>query len=94
MKEIRADGGTAEAVTLDLADSASIRAVVDQVEQLHATYRCSRAWPPSQPQYAGVPPPCDAPHLTPHADPPRITGQSLGRRGGPDRSLERRSSAW
>ncbi|MGW6289492.1 winged helix-turn-helix transcriptional regulator [Streptomyces sp. NPDC055107] len=29
-------------------------------------------------QYADVPPPCDAPHLTPHADPPGITGQPLG----------------
>ncbi|MEV5518003.1 SDR family oxidoreductase [Streptomyces flaveolus] len=35
VKEIRADGGTADAVTLDLADSASIRAAVDQVEKLH-----------------------------------------------------------
>ncbi|WP_406439058.1 SDR family oxidoreductase [Streptomyces sp. NBC_00631] len=35
VKEIRADGGTADAVTLDLADSASIRAAVDRVEELH-----------------------------------------------------------
>jgi NAD(P)-dependent dehydrogenase (short-subunit alcohol dehydrogenase family) len=33
--EIRAGGGTADAVTLDLADSASIRAAVDRVEELH-----------------------------------------------------------
>ncbi|MGW2113626.1 GNAT family N-acetyltransferase [Streptomyces sp. NPDC001948] len=26
-------------------------------------------------QYSGVPPPCDAPRPTPHADPPGITGQ-------------------
>ncbi|MFD0690849.1 SDR family NAD(P)-dependent oxidoreductase [Actinomadura fibrosa] len=32
---IRADGGAADAVALDLADSASIRAAVDRVEQLH-----------------------------------------------------------
>ncbi|TXS31297.1 hypothetical protein EAO74_09535 [Streptomyces sp. gb1(2016)] len=31
-------------------------------------------------QYADVPPPCDAPHLTPRADPPGITGQPLARR--------------
>ncbi|MFF5143802.1 SDR family NAD(P)-dependent oxidoreductase [Streptomyces sp. NPDC013157] len=35
VKEIRADGGTADAATLDLADSASIRAAVDRVEELH-----------------------------------------------------------
>jgi NAD(P)-dependent dehydrogenase (short-subunit alcohol dehydrogenase family) len=34
-KEIRAGGGTADAVTLDLADRASIRAAVDRVEKLH-----------------------------------------------------------
>ena len=34
-QEIRAGGGTADAVTLDLADSASIRAAVDRVEELH-----------------------------------------------------------
>ncbi|TDU73683.1 hypothetical protein EDD91_0281 [Streptomyces sp. KS 21] len=28
-------------------------------------------------QYADAPPPCDAPHLTPCADPPGITGQPL-----------------
>jgi hypothetical protein len=28
-------------------------------------------------QYEDDPPPCDAPHLTPRADPPRITGQPL-----------------
>ncbi|WP_406474427.1 erythromycin esterase family protein [Streptomyces platensis] len=28
-------------------------------------------------QYAGAPPLCDAPHLTPRADPPGITGQPL-----------------
>ena len=33
--EIRADGGVADAVTMDLADRASIRAAVDRVEQLH-----------------------------------------------------------
>ncbi|WP_261570622.1 SDR family NAD(P)-dependent oxidoreductase [Frankia gtarii] len=33
--EIRADGGVADAVTLDLADRASIRATVDRVEELH-----------------------------------------------------------
>src|ERR1700727_1838050 len=33
--EVRADGGTADAVTLDLADRASIRAAVDRVGELH-----------------------------------------------------------
>jgi NAD(P)-dependent dehydrogenase (short-subunit alcohol dehydrogenase family) len=33
--EIRADGGVADAVTMDLADRASIRAAVDRVEKLH-----------------------------------------------------------
>ncbi|MBG6065626.1 SDR family NAD(P)-dependent oxidoreductase [Micromonospora ureilytica] len=33
--EIRAGGGVADAVALDLADRASIRAAVDRVEQLH-----------------------------------------------------------
>ncbi|MEU3643988.1 SDR family oxidoreductase [Lentzea sp. NPDC034063] len=33
--EIRAKGGTADAITMDLADRASIRSAVDQVEQLH-----------------------------------------------------------
>ncbi|NUQ96939.1 MAG: SDR family oxidoreductase, partial [Streptomyces sp.] len=33
--EIRADGGAADAVPLDLADRASIRAAVDRVEKLH-----------------------------------------------------------
>ncbi|NSC19709.1 SDR family oxidoreductase [Streptomyces albus subsp. chlorinus] len=33
--EIRAGGGTADAATLDLADSASIRAAIDHVEKLH-----------------------------------------------------------
>ncbi|MFF9164206.1 SDR family NAD(P)-dependent oxidoreductase [Streptomyces longwoodensis] len=33
--EIRADGGTADAVTLDLADRAGIRAAVDRVGELH-----------------------------------------------------------
>ncbi len=33
--EVRADGGVADAVTLDLADRASIRAAVDRVEELH-----------------------------------------------------------
>ena len=33
--EIRADGGVADAVVLDLAHSDSIRAVLDRVEQLH-----------------------------------------------------------
>ncbi|MDN3029034.1 SDR family oxidoreductase [Streptomyces sp. S.PB5] len=35
VKEIRADGGVADAVTMDLADPASIRAAVDHVEKLH-----------------------------------------------------------
>ncbi|MEU0426118.1 SDR family oxidoreductase [Streptomyces canus] len=35
VKEIRADGHVADAVTLDLADPASIRAAVDRVEELH-----------------------------------------------------------
>ena len=35
VSEIRADGGVADAVTLDLADPASIRAAVDAVEKLH-----------------------------------------------------------
>jgi NAD(P)-dependent dehydrogenase (short-subunit alcohol dehydrogenase family) len=35
VKEIRADGGVADAVTLDLADPASIRAAVDRVGELH-----------------------------------------------------------
>ncbi|MFI1049641.1 SDR family NAD(P)-dependent oxidoreductase [Streptomyces griseoruber] len=35
VKEIRADGGAADAVTLDLADPASIRAAVDHVDKLH-----------------------------------------------------------
>ncbi|WP_432945503.1 SDR family NAD(P)-dependent oxidoreductase [Kribbella sp. CA-253562] len=35
VKDIRADGGVADAVPLDLADRASIRAAVDRVEQLH-----------------------------------------------------------
>jgi NAD(P)-dependent dehydrogenase (short-subunit alcohol dehydrogenase family) len=33
--EIRSGGGVADAVTLDLADRADVRAVVDRVEQLH-----------------------------------------------------------
>ena len=33
--EVRADGGVADAVPLDLADRASIRAAVDRVEELH-----------------------------------------------------------
>ncbi|MEV6129440.1 SDR family oxidoreductase [Streptomyces violaceusniger] len=33
--EVRADGGVADAVTLDLADRASVRAAVDRVEELH-----------------------------------------------------------
>src|ERR1700677_3127061 len=33
--EIRADGGVADAVTLDLADRAGIRAAVDRVGELH-----------------------------------------------------------
>ncbi|KOT95954.1 SDR family NAD(P)-dependent oxidoreductase [Streptomyces ardesiacus] len=33
--EIRADGGVADAVTLDLAEAASVRAAVDHVESLH-----------------------------------------------------------
>ncbi|MDT7784123.1 MAG: hypothetical protein QOF58_2542 [Pseudonocardiales bacterium] len=35
VKEIRADGGVADAVTLDLADRDSIRAAVEHVEELH-----------------------------------------------------------
>lgn len=35
MTEIRADGGVADAITLDLTDGASIRAAVDHVQQLH-----------------------------------------------------------
>ncbi|MCC8249376.1 SDR family NAD(P)-dependent oxidoreductase [Saccharothrix luteola] len=33
--EVRADGGVADAVAMDLADRASIRAAVDRVEELH-----------------------------------------------------------
>ncbi|MEV6411694.1 SDR family oxidoreductase [Kribbella sp. NPDC051718] len=33
--EIRADGGVADAVTVDLADRASIRAAIDRVDELH-----------------------------------------------------------
>ena len=33
--EVRADGGVADAVTLDLADRASVRAAVERVEELH-----------------------------------------------------------
>ena len=33
--EVRADGGIADAVALDLADPASVRAAVDRVEELH-----------------------------------------------------------
>ena len=33
--EVRADGGVADAVTLDLADRASVPAAVDRVEELH-----------------------------------------------------------
>jgi NAD(P)-dependent dehydrogenase (short-subunit alcohol dehydrogenase family) len=33
--EIRADGGVADAMTVDLADRASIRAAIDHVEELH-----------------------------------------------------------
>lgn len=35
VSELRADGGVADAVTLDLADRASVRAAVDRVEELH-----------------------------------------------------------
>ncbi|MGW1607172.1 SDR family NAD(P)-dependent oxidoreductase, partial [Streptomyces eurythermus] len=35
VNEIRADGGVAGAVTLDLADPATVRAAVDHVETLH-----------------------------------------------------------
>ncbi|MER5432361.1 SDR family oxidoreductase [Streptomyces sp. NPDC002588] len=35
VKEIRADGGVADAVTLDLADPGSIRSAVGRVEELH-----------------------------------------------------------
>src|SRR5690349_21549546 len=35
VKEIRADGGVADAVPLDLADRGSIRAAVDHVQELH-----------------------------------------------------------
>ncbi|MGC5361685.1 aminotransferase class I/II-fold pyridoxal phosphate-dependent enzyme [Streptomyces sp. DT24] len=40
-------------------------------------------------QYADAPPPGDAPHLTPHADPPRIAGQPLDDRSSSHRVLER-----
>ncbi len=33
--KVRADGGVADAVTMDLADRASVRAAVDRVEMLH-----------------------------------------------------------
>src|ERR1700733_3083277 len=33
--EVRADGGVADAVTVDLADRASIRAAVERVDELH-----------------------------------------------------------
>lgn len=36
--EIRADGGVADAVTLDLANRASIRAALDRVEELHGRH--------------------------------------------------------
>ena len=35
VSEIRAEGGTADAITMDLADRASIRSAVDEVEKLH-----------------------------------------------------------
>ncbi|MEU6375662.1 SDR family oxidoreductase [Streptomyces sp. NPDC046909] len=35
VSDIRADGGVADAVPLDLADRASIRAAIDRVEELH-----------------------------------------------------------
>jgi NAD(P)-dependent dehydrogenase (short-subunit alcohol dehydrogenase family) len=35
VSEVRADGGVADAVTMDLADRASIRAAVDRVAELH-----------------------------------------------------------
>ena len=35
VSEVRADGGVADAVPMDLADRASIRAAVDRVEELH-----------------------------------------------------------
>jgi NAD(P)-dependent dehydrogenase (short-subunit alcohol dehydrogenase family) len=35
VEEIRADGGTAHAVTMDLADRASVRAAIDAVDALH-----------------------------------------------------------
>ncbi|MDT0543697.1 MULTISPECIES: SDR family NAD(P)-dependent oxidoreductase [Streptomyces] len=35
VKEIRADDGVADAVTLDLGDPSSIRAAIDRVEELH-----------------------------------------------------------
>jgi NAD(P)-dependent dehydrogenase (short-subunit alcohol dehydrogenase family) len=35
VKEVRADGGVADAVAMDLADRASIRAAVDRVDELH-----------------------------------------------------------
>lgn len=35
VSEVRADGGVADAVTLDLADRAGIRAAVDRVEEVH-----------------------------------------------------------
>ncbi|WP_329250819.1 SDR family oxidoreductase [Actinoallomurus sp. NBC_01490] len=41
VSEIRADGGVADAVTLDLADRASVRAAVDRVEELHGRLDCA-----------------------------------------------------
>jgi NAD(P)-dependent dehydrogenase (short-subunit alcohol dehydrogenase family) len=35
VKEIRADGGTADAIAIDLGDRASVRAAVEEVEELH-----------------------------------------------------------
>src|SRR3984885_10718854 len=35
VSKVRADGGVADAVTMDLADRASIRVAVDRVEELH-----------------------------------------------------------
>ena len=39
--EVRADGGVADAVTLDLADRAGIRAAIDRVEELHGRLDCA-----------------------------------------------------
>jgi NAD(P)-dependent dehydrogenase (short-subunit alcohol dehydrogenase family) len=39
--EVRAEGGVADAVTVDLAERASIRAAVDRVDELHGRLDCA-----------------------------------------------------